>query len=519
MNSVSLDLKHIIEGEISSTEEDLAAVSQDFGGIVQRQPQVVVRPQSSTDVAKAVKYAAAQELTISSRGAGHSLSGQSLNQSGILLDMRSLNQVHEFHSDRLWFKADAGATWKQVVDVSIPHGVIPPVLTNYFDVTLGGTHSAGGLGQSSFRHGSQADNCLGLEVVTGTGDLVWCTPDDNSELFYHVLCGYGQFGIITQIQHRLRQYRPFTRTYFLCYDDLDFFLNDERLLILEDCVDGLLSLFSPCVMGVSRTAEKGIQPLIQWFYRMQITLEVDSVNDIHEEKLLSRLNFYRHIHTEDLTFEKFIRPSIQVPHSIETANPWIDVLLPGSAAKEFIETALKRIPSFIDFRTTPVGSFGMVSRNTNVPMFPLPEEELIIGFGMYPTIPKSQLQPVLEQLNLLTNLAFQMGGKRYMASWAKFDLPQWQLQFGDYWTKVNEMKWKYDPKGMLNPGFFQYEQVAHPRKDKQEIQFIKNVTTEPSVELSSSESLFSIKAIALTVLALLFFLLFSLPLPSQAHPL
>jgi len=41
---------------------------------------------------------------------------------------------------------------------------------------MGGTHAAG-LGQNSFRHGSQADNCLGLEVVTGTGDLVWCTPE------------------------------------------------------------------------------------------------------------------------------------------------------------------------------------------------------------------------------------------------------------------------------------------------------------------------------------------------------
>jgi FAD/FMN-containing dehydrogenase len=483
MNSVSSDLKHIIEGEVSSTEEDLTAVSQDFGGIIQKQPQVVVRPQNSTDVAKAVKYAAEKELTISSRAAGHSLSGQSLNRGGILLDMRSLNQIHEFHADRLWFQADAGATWKQVVDVSIPQGVIPPVLTNYFDVTLGGTHSAGGLGQSSFRYGSQADNCLGLEVVTGTGDLVWCTPDQNSELFYHVLCGYGQFGIITQIQHRLRQYRPFTCTYFLCYDDLDCFLNDERFLVLEDCVDGLLSLFSPCVLGVSRTGEKGIQPLIEWFYRMQISLEVDSVNDIQEEKLLSRLNFYRHIHTEALTFEKFVQPSIQVPHPVGTANPWIDVLLPGSVAKEYIETALKRIPAFIDFRTTPVGSFGMVSRNTNMPMFPLPEEELIIGFGMYPTMPKSQLQPVLEQLNLLTNLAFQMGGKRYMASWAEFDLPQWRLQFGDYWTKVNEMKRKYDPKGILNPGFFQYEQFAHPQMYKQQIQLTEDVTNELQIAI------------------------------------
>lgn len=62
-----------------------------------------------------------------------------------------------------------------------------------------------------------------------------------------------------------------------------------------------------------------------------------------------------------------------------------------------------------------------------------------------------------------------------MASWAKFDLPQWRLQFGDRWTKVNEMKRKYDPKGILNPGFFQYEQIVHPDIDRQQTQ-VKDVS-------------------------------------------
>lgn len=478
MNSVILDLQHLIEGSVSCISEDLVAVSQDFGGIIQKQPQVVVRPQHSTDVVKAVQYAAAQGITISSRAAGHSLSGQSLNQDGILLDMRSLNQVYEIESDQLWFKADAGATWRQIVDASIPHRVIPPVLTNYFDVTLGGTHSTGGLGQSSFRHGSQADNCLGIEVITGMGELLWCTPEENSELFYHVLCGYGQFGIITKIQHRLKPYRPFIRTYFLCYDNLEAFLDDERFVIAEERVDGLLALFSPCLMGVTRAGEKGLRPLIEWFYRMQITVEVDSANDIDDQKLLSSLNFYRHIHTENLTFEQFVQPAIQVPHLPGTANPWIDVLLPGSAAKEYIETVLQRVPSFIDFKITPIGSFGLVSRNTNMPMFSLPKDELVVGFGMYPTVSKAQVQPVLEQLKLITDLAFQMGGKRYLASWAQLDLAQWRLQFGDYWSRVNELKQKYDPERVLNPGFIQYESMIYADRDNPQTQFTEAIISQ-----------------------------------------
>lgn len=459
MSQIITDLKRIIAGEVSNTESDLAAVSHDFGNIVKKQPQVVIRPQNSTDVAEAIKYANQQGLTISSRAAGHSLSGQSLNEGGILLDMRNLNQIHEFRPDELWFLADAGVCWKQVVDTAIPFGVIPPVLTNNFEVTLGGTLSAAGLGLSSFRYGSQADNCLGLEVVTGAGDIVWCTPEKNSELFYHVLCGYGQFGIITKVKNRLRKYRPYTRSYFLSYDDLDQLLHDARGLVSQGRIDGLVSLFSPCLQGMSRKYHQ-MKPLVQWFYRMQVTLEFDDVNQINDAEFLADLNFYRHVHTEDLMFEKFIQPLGQVPHPVNTANTWVDILLPGSRAKEFIDIALERIPNFLDFRTLPVGSFCLSSRNHKLPMFPLPDDEFIVGLGMYPTIPKTQVEAVLKQLNLLTDLGFQMGAKRYLATWADFDLLRWRSQFGNYWYKVNDLKRKYDPSGILNPGFFKYEQVV-----------------------------------------------------------
>jgi hypothetical protein len=477
MNSIIKDLKHLIAGEVSNTPEILTEVSQDFGGIFQKKPQVVIRTQNVNDVAKTVKYAHQQGLVISPRAAGHSLSGQSLNQDGIVLDMRSFNQIREIQKDDLCFKADAGVAWRQVVNACIPDGLIPPVLTNYFDVTLGGTHAAGGIGASSFHNGTQANNCLGLEVVTAEGDIVWCSPEENSELFHHVLCGFGQFGIITQVQHKLRQYPSFTRTYLLFYDDLDALLHDKRVLVSEKRVNHLVSLPIPCLQGISR-ATGVIQPLLQWFYTLQITIEVNSCDTIDDKEILFGLNFYRHIHTEDLKFEQFIVPTIQVDTAANFAHPWMDVFLPASVAKNYIETALKQLPSFLDISKTPLGCFCLVNRNNKMPMFSLPDEELVIGFGIYPTIPKSQLQPVLAELNKLSNLSLEMGGKRYLTGLVNFNTQQWQLQFGDNWTKVNEMKRKYDPKGVLNPGFFQYERVAHPQMYKQQTQLTEAVTTE-----------------------------------------
>ncbi|MEH1803535.1 MAG: FAD-binding protein [Nostoc sp.] len=480
MNGIVQDLKHLIAGEVSNASEILTEVSEDFGGIFQKSPQVVVTPQNANDIAQTVKYAAQKGLVVSSRAAGHSLGGQSLNQDGIVLNMRNLDKIRDIQKDQLWFKADAGTSWNQVIDACIPDGLVPPVLTNYFGVSVGGTHSAGGIGAASFRYGNQGDNCLGVEVVTAEGEILWCSPEENSELFNHVLCGYGQFGIITQVQHKLKVYPSQTRTYLLFYDNLDALLDDKRVLVTEQRIDHLVSFPVPCLQGVSR-ATGIMQPLIQWFYTLRITVEANSLDAIDDKEILAGLNFYRHIHTEDLGFAQFIEPMIQVD-SKDIAHPWMDVFLPASSAKDYIETALKQLPSFLDISKAQMGCFCLVNRNNTMPMFRLPqEEELIFGFGIYPSIPKSQVQPILAELKKLSNLSLEMGGKRYLTCWIDFTIQQWQSQFGDYWPKVNQIKSKYDPKGIFNSGFFEYEQIAHPAITLQENQLVENVATKSAI--------------------------------------
>ena len=74
----------------------------------------------------------------------------------------------------------AGIKWRALVEHLAPQRLSPPVLTNNLDVTVGGTLSMGGLGVASWRYGTQADNCLELEVVTGTGEIVRCSDERES---------------------------------------------------------------------------------------------------------------------------------------------------------------------------------------------------------------------------------------------------------------------------------------------------------------------------------------------------
>src|SRR6185369_6510598 len=110
----------------------------------------------------------------------------------------------------------------------LAQGLVPRVLTNNLNVTIAGTLSMAGLGVASFRYGTQADNAVELQVVTGTGKIVVCSREENRELFDAVRCSLGQFGIITRAKVRLRRCKPKVRKYYLLYDDLGALMADAK---------------------------------------------------------------------------------------------------------------------------------------------------------------------------------------------------------------------------------------------------------------------------------------------------
>ena len=171
---------------------------RDFGGIVECSPVRVIRPGSAAEAAEAVRRAAAQGMEVVPRGFGHSTYGQSLT-SGVSLDMRGLTGVEVGSRQAV---AAAGTSWREVLAATLPRGLTPPVLTDYLDLTVGGTLSAGGVGGASHVHGTQADNVLALDVVVD-GEPLTCSPAVRPGLFAAVRGGLGRHGVITGATLRL----------------------------------------------------------------------------------------------------------------------------------------------------------------------------------------------------------------------------------------------------------------------------------------------------------------------------
>ncbi|CAD6339171.1 unnamed protein product [Miscanthus lutarioriparius] len=105
------------------------------------------------------------------------------------------------------------------------------VWTDYLHITVGGTLSNGGIGGQAFRHGPQISNVHELDVVTGTGEMISCSPDKNSYLFFAALGGLGQFGVITRARIAFEPAPKRVLWVRLAYADVQSFTGDQELLI------------------------------------------------------------------------------------------------------------------------------------------------------------------------------------------------------------------------------------------------------------------------------------------------
>jgi FAD binding domain/Cytokinin dehydrogenase 1, FAD and cytokinin binding len=322
---------------------------RDFGGIVERAPARVVRPRNADEVVEALREARARRLDAVPRGCGHSTFGQSLT-SGICLDMRGVAGVEDVGSGHA--VAGAGTTWREVLAATLPYGLAPPVLTDFLDVTVGGTISAGGVGGASHLHGTQADQVLGLDVVDG-GRVVPCSPQVRPDLFDAVRGGLGRHGVITRATLRLVPAPQRVLTCTIPCRDAAGLLRLQGEIAVGD------------VSGRARPAPDG------WRFEIKATLQGEGPVPPGATE------------TEELPFLAFadrMRPDVEELVALgewARPHPWAMVFLPRDRAAGVIETTLE------DMTSHDLGLSGVVLikalRVGHVPMLAAPPEPVLFS--------------------------------------------------------------------------------------------------------------------------------------------
>ena len=187
-----------------------------WNGMVAKVPAVVVRPTSAADVAEAVRFAANHDLLISVKGGGHNIAGTSMAAGGMTLDMSLMRDVTVDLTARQ-VQVGPGCKLRDVDEKTQEHG-LAAVLGFVSETGVAGLTVGGGFGYLTRRFGWTVDSLDEVEVVTADGQVRRANRDENTDLFWALRGGGGNFGVVTRFTFQLFDVGPMVTGGLIAWD-------------------------------------------------------------------------------------------------------------------------------------------------------------------------------------------------------------------------------------------------------------------------------------------------------------
>jgi len=433
-----------LDGELTTDPAVLAAFADDWGHIVHRQPVAVLRPGSVGDVVAMVRYARRHRIGLSVRGQGHSSDGQSQVQAGVVIDSRTLDRIHEIGADRV--VTDPGVTWLELATATVARGLTPPVFPDYLGLSVGGTLMAGGIGGTTQTYGMQVDTVLELEVVTGEGDLVRCSPTRHRALFWAVLGSLGQFAVVVRATIKLVPAPAAARGYQLHYSDLDTYLGDQRRLLAGRRFS---SLQGQAIRDAADT---------RWEFFVDAAAYHDGTPP--DDAAITRELRFDPARTQvtDHTYLEWVdrlAPTVAFLKQIGAwalPHPWIDVFLPDSGVRSVVAATLADL-TLADTGQGPVLLYPFRPPLVRPPFVELPAEPVGWLFSLLrTTVPPADPLRQRADNRVLYDRTRAVGGKRYPIGSVPLTHRDWVEHFGRDWGAFAAAKGHWDPHHILSPG-------------------------------------------------------------------
>ena len=197
-----LELENSLRGEVLlPSDPAFEQQRRIWNGSIDRRPALIARCTGVADVIAAVRFARRTAVEVAVRGGGHSFPGLSVADGALLVDLGPMKGIRVDPEART-ARAQAGVLLgeldreTQQFGLAVPAGIVTH--TGLAGLTLGG-----GIGWLMRKYGLTIDQLVSVDLITADGEFVKASENENSDLFWGVRGGGGNFGIVTEFEFDL----------------------------------------------------------------------------------------------------------------------------------------------------------------------------------------------------------------------------------------------------------------------------------------------------------------------------
>jgi FAD/FMN-containing dehydrogenase len=397
------------------------------------------------------------------------------------LDVSGFTHVLRVDPETLTADVEGMVTYEQLVDATLPHGLMPLVVPQLKTITLGGAVTGLGIESSSFRNGMPHESVLELEVLTGDGGIVVATPDnEHRDLFHGFPNSYGTLGYALRLRIRLEPVKPFVKVRHVRYHDRETYFAALGEVCTNrtyggeavDFVDG--TVFGPDELYVTLGTFTDSAPEVSdytWlgiYYRSIQRRETDhlTVRDYlwrwdTDWFWCSRAFGIQSRLPRLLLGRRFLRSSVYwklvaLDRRFRVAERLLKLrrMPPEETIVQDIEVPLTRAADFLEFfereiPISPVWICPLRQRPGGVrwPLYELDPDELYVNFGFWSAVPLDPGERDGVHNRMIEAEVTRLGGHKSLYSDSFYSEEEfWRLYNGDAY---GELKRAYDPDSRL----------------------------------------------------------------------
>ena len=201
-NELLNHFKNSLHGKlVLPTDTEYNTVRKVYNGMIDKRPAMIVQCADVQDVIACVNFSRENKILLAVRGGGHNAGGLGIADDALVIDLSPMKEI-KVDTVSKTVKVQGGCLLKEMdaatheVGMTVPAGIFGT--TGVAGLTLGG-----GLGYMTRQYGLSIDNLLEAEVILANGKQVKASAKENTDLFWALRGGGGNFGVVVSFLFKL----------------------------------------------------------------------------------------------------------------------------------------------------------------------------------------------------------------------------------------------------------------------------------------------------------------------------